>query len=208
MQTDQINLESTIDFYNRSANDLRQSYDNADMTELHKLLLKILPQKSRVVDIGFGSGRDLFFLKDHGFNVWGIDPAKQFIDIAKERFPDIVDHFYQSSLPDLRISHALAHSFDAVILVAVWMHLPKTVYKDSIEKIVSLLRPAGKIIISYSITPREGETERYFETVDSALLEKLCNANGCRKILQTENEDGLQKRLITWRTEVYEYDKP
>lgn len=208
MQKDQANLQTTIDFYNRSANDLRQSYDNADMSELHKLLLKILPQKSRVVDIGFGSGRDLSFLKDHGFDVWGIEPSRQFVNIAKERLPDIVDHFYQSSLPDLHISHALVHSFDAVILVAVWMHLPKAVYKDSIEKIVSLLCPSGKIIISYSVTPREGETERYFETVDSTLLEKLCKLNGCRKILQTENEDGLKNRSIRWRTEVYEYDKP
>lgn len=200
-------LQKTIDFYNRSANDLRQSYDNADMPELYKLLLQTLPSKSRVMDIGFGSGRDLAFLKNHGFDVWGVEPSRQFVKIAKERFPDIVDHFYQSSLPDLRVPHQLMRSFDAVILIAVWMHLPKTVYKDSIETIVSLLRPSGKIIISYSITPREGEAERYFENVDSALLEKLCEMNGCRKMFQAENEDGLQNRPIAWRTEVYEYDK-
>ena len=120
------------------------------------------------------------------------------------RFSEISDHFFPSALPDLHIPHELKHTFDAVILVAVWMHLPREAYERSVEQIISLLRPSGKVIISYSTTPREGETERYFEEVDSVLLNRLFEKHGCMRIARSESEDGLQARAIVWRTEVFE----
>ncbi len=207
MKTEEENLQSTIDYYERTAHELVPSYDTADMLEFHKLLLSNLIPESKILDIGFGSGRDISFFKEHGFDVWGIDPSQQFVNLAKKRFSDIDDHFYQGALPDLHILNELTHTFDTVILIAVWMHLPKTYYAASVAKICSLLRPDGKVIISYSITPRTGETERYFEDVDSKLLEELFNANKCTKILESTNEDGLQARPITWKTEVYHYDQ-
>ena len=133
------------------------------MSELHTLLLSNLSPQSKVLDIGFGSSRDLAFLKNNGFDIWGIDPSQKFVNHAKERFLDISNHFFKTSLPDLDIPQELLHSFDSVILIAVWMHLPKEIYADSVRSLCSLLKPKGKIILSYSITPRRGETERFFE---------------------------------------------
>ena len=195
---------STIDYYERNASALRHSYDAAEMSALHDVFLRYIVPGANVMDIGFGSGRDLAFLREHGYGIWGIDPSRQFVNIVRERFPDIPDHFYQSALPDLPIPHELKHTFDAVILIALWMHLPKAAYEQSVEQIVSLLRPSGRVIISYSITPREDETERYFEEVDSVLLNRLFERHGCTRIARSENGDGLQERAIMWRTEVFE----
>jgi len=200
-------VDSTTSYYNRSANNLIPAYETADMSELHAFLLSNLSPQSKVLDMGFGSGRDLAFLQDNGFNIWGIDPSQQFVDHAKERFSDITDHFLKASLPDLDISQELLHSFDSVILIAVWMHLPKEIYGDAIKSLCSLLKPYGKVILSYSITPRTGETERFFENVDSDLLQTLFEKHGCTKVATTTNKDGLGEREITWVTEAYSYDK-
>ena len=87
------------------------------------------------------------------------------------------------------------------------MHLPKNMYEDSIKSLCSLLKPHGKIVMSYGVTPRREETERYFEEVDNVRLETLFNKCGCTKKSSVTNQDGLKEREIMWTTEVYSYDK-
>lgn len=76
----------------------------------------------------------------------------------------------------------LQNSFDSIILVAVWMHLPKRTYNLSITSLCSFLKPYGKIILSYSVTPREEKSERYFENIDTKLLKTLFEEHGCTQI--------------------------
>ena len=203
----QEQIQSTIKYYNKSANKLYTSYENADMSPLHKLLLSNIEPKGNVLDIGFGSARDLAFLLEKGFNIWGIDPAEEFVNKAKQRFKNTNNRFIIASLPNLNVPVSFYRNFDAVILIALWMHLPREIYKDTVEVICSFLRPNAKVIISYSITARVGETERYFEEVDSRYLQELFENNGCIKIVNSSNSDGLGNREITWITEVYQYDK-
>lgn len=200
-------MNSTISYYNRVADDLIPAYESADMSKLHTFLLSNLTPNSKVMDIGFGSGRDLYFLQNNGFNIWGIDPSQKFVNHIKERFADISDHFSKASLPNLDIPKELLHTFDSVILIAVWMHLPKETYEDSIKSLCSLLKPQGKIILSYSITPRTGEEERYFENVDNSMLYMLFEKHGCKKVAITQNKDGMNEREIVWVTEAFSYDK-
>ena len=92
-------LNSTIEYYDHRADDLIPNYETADMSDLHTFLLSHQLPNSKVLDIGFGSGRDLSFLQDKGFEIWGIDPSQKFVDHAKERFPTISNHFFTTSLP-------------------------------------------------------------------------------------------------------------
>ncbi|MBT8343475.1 MAG: class I SAM-dependent methyltransferase [Sulfurovum sp.] len=207
MNQDQNLIESTINYYDQTAQELIPKYDAAEMSTLHHIFLENLTPKAKTLDIGFGSGRDLAFLKDKGFEVWGVDPSQQFVDNAKNSFNDISNHFFNSSLPVLNIPKELQRSFDSIILIAVWMHLPKSTYKSSIKSVCSFLKLHGKIILSYSITPREEVSERYFENIDSKLLQSLFEEHGCTQVSRNTNTDGLDEREITWITEVYNYDK-
>jgi len=207
MHSENPSLASTATYYYNNADNLISSYETANMSDLHTFLLSNLSPKSKVLDIGFASGRDLAFLQHNGFYIWGIDPSQKFVDHAKERFPDISNHFFQASLPNLDIPKKLLYSFDSVILIAVWMHLPKETYTNTIKSLCSLLKPHGKIILSYSVTPRKEETERYFANVDTELLKTLFKEQACTKINSITNDDGLGEREITWVTEAYSYDK-
>ena len=207
MNQDKYYIESTIRYYTQAAQTLIPAYDAAEMSTFYNILLKNLTPGSKVLDIGFGSGRDLAFLKDNEFEVWGADPSKQFVDHVKKRFDDISNHFFHTSLPALNLPKELGHSFDCIILVAVWMHLPKSTYEPSIKSLCSLLKPGGKIVLSYSTTPREEISDRYFESIDTKLLQALFEKYGCKQISKNINKDGLGEREITWVTEVYSYDK-
>ena len=207
MNSEKPYLDATKTYYDHNAYNLISAYETANMSELHAFLLSNLIPQSKVLDIGFGSGRDLAFLKNHGFDIWGIDPSQKFVDHVKKRFESTSDHFFKASLPDLDLPEELMHSFNNIVLIAVWMHLPKDLYTESIKSLCSLLKPKGRIILSYSITPRTGETERYFEDIDSNMLQNLFEKQGCKLVSRVSNKDGLGEREITWVTEAYSYDK-
>ncbi len=201
-------IKSTISFYENNANELISQYERANMSDLYTFLLENLLPEKRVLDIGFGSGRDLYFLQNHDFDIWGIDPSQNFVDHAKERFPLLKNHFYKASLPDLKgLSKNLSHSFENIILIALWMHIPKELYRETLQAILSLLKPQGRIVLSYSITPRTETTDRYFENVDREYLHRLFENEECSLISEIANKDGLGEREITWVTEAYAYDK-
>jgi SAM-dependent methyltransferase len=54
--------QSTIDYYNQNADKLAELYETADMSSVHRLLVRFLREKGSVLEIGCGSGRDAAFL--------------------------------------------------------------------------------------------------------------------------------------------------
>ncbi len=197
---------NTIDFYNTKSTQLIERYDNAKMSSLHQLLLKYIPPKGKVLDIGFGSGRDLQFLYDHGYDIWGTDPAKKFVENAKIRFSKNRDHFFEEGIPFQKKELEEMFQFDAIISIAVWMHLRQDQYAEAVENITSVSKPSGVVVISYSKGKREDEDERYFEDVNLKNLIKLFLAKDFKLIETVENEDSLKRNSLSWVTVVFKHD--
>jgi len=61
-------MMATLKFYESNVGILSERYESADMIMLHNQLLKYIPAKSKVIDIGFGSGRDLAYLRSNGLD--------------------------------------------------------------------------------------------------------------------------------------------
>jgi SAM-dependent methyltransferase len=77
-----------------------------------KRITDLLPAKSRVLDLGVGTGRELPALLDAGHDVIGVDVAPEMIEICARRSRPIEIHladFWRDALPFPQ------HSFDAVI---------------------------------------------------------------------------------------------
>ena len=53
---------STIHYYGENSEKLAATYETADMSAIHGLLLRFLFEKARVLEVGCGSGRDAAFL--------------------------------------------------------------------------------------------------------------------------------------------------
>jgi len=196
---------STTSFYNSNAIQLIDRYNNAEMTSLHTLLLKYIPKDSTVLDIGFGSGRDLQFLKDNNYNIWGIDPSEKFVQNIKRRFPDISNQFVQSAVPYSIDSPPFPVKFDAIITIAVWMHLKKENYEDVVKSIISVARDQASIIISYSEGSR-ADDERCFENVDLDYIIRIFQQYNFRLVETITTKDSLNRDTLTWSTVILKHD--
>ena len=195
----------TVDYYNTNVENLVARYDNADMSQLHQLLLKYIPKNSTVLDIGFGSGRDLDFLQSYSYDIWGMDPSTKFVENAKNRFPTKKDQFFEAGVPFNKNNIDLSRAFDAVTSIAMWMHLRHKEYKNAVESIVSVLNNSSTVIISYSEGSRVGD-ERYFEDVDLEYMTQLFKDKGFSLIEKVTNGDSLDRDSLTWITVIYQHD--
>ena len=52
--------------------------DDARAKAIRKVNEKYLPKKALILDIGFGSGRDMIYFKSIGYEVEGIDTSLEF----------------------------------------------------------------------------------------------------------------------------------
>lgn len=192
----------TQQFYENHSYDLIARYDSADMSALHQLLAKHIFSKSKIIDIGFGSGRDLAFLRSNGHDIYGIDPVEAFVLQAQHRFTDISEHFRIGSFLSSDISSDWLNSFDAVISIAVWMHLKADERPKALNAIKSLLKPNGIAVMSFSLGGRDSDDERYFEPLElQEVIHEFIEA-GFSLVESLFSNDSLGRDSIQWATVV------
>lgn len=197
---------TTQEFYESNAKSLIDRYESADMSILHHKLIMSIPADSKIIDIGFGSGRDLAFMQSKGYDIYGIDPVEVFVDQAKNRFIDIAEHFRIGSFLSTDFPSDWVNTFDAVISIAVWMHLIVDEYIDAIETIKSLLKPNGTVVLSFSLGGRESNDGRHFELLK---LQDIINEfvkYGFTLVDSECTHDSLGRDSIQWATVVFKYD--
>ncbi|MFX0195832.1 MAG: class I SAM-dependent methyltransferase [Candidatus Hodarchaeota archaeon] len=99
-------------------------------------------EKGKLLDIGCGSGQFLAKMKDLGWEVTGVEPDKQAVKVARERFGLCVrqgmleDHgFPNDTFQAITMNHVIEHLCDPI---------------GTLQECERLLRPNGKLII---VTP-------------------------------------------------------
>jgi SAM-dependent methyltransferase len=196
---------NTHNFYKKNSNSLINIYDNVDMNTLYNLFDKYLIDKSKILDIGFGSTRDLRYLYSKGHDIWGIDPTIGFVNNAKNIFKDKSSHFFTGLLPNLFNQKNFNENFDAIICIAVLMHLNHNEYEESIINMIKLVKQNSIIIISYSIGERKVNDEREFYEINTKLLFSLFEKYNLNLIDKSVNSDSLNRDELTWETLVLKY---
>lgn len=192
-------------FYSKNYDSLIKKYNSANMSTLYTLFDKYITKNANVLDIGFGSCRDLLYLDNLGCKVYGIDETKEFVENAQKVFPTKESNFYQASLPNLINNNFFNKKFDAIICIAVWMHLKYEEYEKSIKNIVTLLDTEATLVISYSKGIREINDDRNFIEINEELLFRLLKKYNLKLIYKTHNEDSLSRNELVWETIILKY---
>ena len=188
----------TFNFYSNNYLSLIEQYDSIE-PPLKSLFKKYIKPNYRVLDIGFGSGRDLKYIRDNlNADCYGVDSCREFVNYLKkdEYFKNRV---FLGVLPDIGLYRNL--KFNAILLIAVIMHLTKDKVELSIKNIRKILYDRGLVIISYSTKPRDKD-KRFFEDLRGNFIQKTFIKYGFELIEKKESFDSL-KRGIEWRSEVY-----
>jgi SAM-dependent methyltransferase len=111
-----------------------------DMSEQYELFMKYVPKGSKILDAGFGSGRDIAFFMQY-YDVTGIDLSNEFVSYVKE---NIHPNVYQMDILNLKFNE----KFDAIWACASLVHLHLNSFKLAMENFNGCLNESGKLYIS------------------------------------------------------------
>lgn len=96
-----------------------------------------------VVEIGCGPGVDSFFLHSSGLNVTATDFSPEFINIVRERYPDIRAHQMDMTTPDLPLN-----AYDGVYAFASFIHIPRNEAPKTLIGFCNVLKKGGVLFLS------------------------------------------------------------
>jgi len=153
----------TLDYYSRNAAILAERYASVEVSPIEPLIGNLEPG-SKVLDVGCGTGRDLRFLIQKGFDAYGVDPSSEMLDEAGKSLRtngcSIEGRLAVGGLPDLSMWES--EEFDAVFCTAVLMHIPEESIFDAAYELRRVLKIGGSLFVSVSESRPDidGETRR------------------------------------------------
>jgi SAM-dependent methyltransferase len=206
--------EATLEYYDRNAGACSARYESADMSHLDHLLLRHLPQHgARVLELGCGSGREAAFLVQHGHDVRAVDASEGMIAEALRRHPELANRLSREAMPLPEGSPLFAEVFDAVLAIALLMHIPDSELFETILQFKKLLRPLAVVFVSVSAGRPEIGTDgrepggRLFRERPTEELQLLFERLGFRLAARYQTPDALHRSMM-WVSLIFHLDEP
>ena len=199
--------QSTLQYYEENAELLANRYNSADLSALHNILQRWLPPQGGVLEIGCGSGRDALFMKSLGCHVTALDGSPSMAKITQKAFCD-------SGVEDVRVFSApfplpsdhflLKEAFDAVVSIAMLMHLPDHELFGFANQVACLLKEKGIFICSFCSGKRISSEKRLYIDREPGKIRLLFERLGFQFLHQAETSDGLGRDMY-WHTLIFAY---
>lgn len=102
----------------------------------------------RILDFGCGQGGALRFFDKHGFDVYGVDIAKNDIAAAQRRMPHIADHFQVIDPKPDEAQLFFGGDMDVVISIQTLDFLSNSDFDKAIRCLYNNMKPGAKIYAS------------------------------------------------------------
>ncbi|MCU7818146.1 MAG: class I SAM-dependent methyltransferase [gamma proteobacterium symbiont of Lucinoma myriamae] len=200
-------MDQTLQFYKKNNERLVQQYDSVNFKAVHQDWLAYLPSKDAlIVDVGAGSGRDVFWLAEHGYKVVAVDPVIEFFEQFKKKskgsFRDDQIKWVVDSLPDLSKLENYKNQVSMILLSAVWMHLTTQERINSFQTFSTLNNQHGLLVITlrYGASP----DERLMYPVSIAEIKSLATQYHYQIKTIERSDDQLSRTEVFWETIVLE----
>jgi SAM-dependent methyltransferase len=121
------------------------------------MLINVLPQRARVLDIGCGGGVPVTSTLARHASVIGVDISAAQVEQARDRVPEATvvrgDIMEQSFEPS---------SFDGVVSFYALFHLPREQHRPLLERVARWLSPGGHLLATVTDDGHPGYTEGDF----------------------------------------------
>ncbi len=193
----------TVKYYDDNADSMFAMYASAESGIRDYFKLAFSPG-SEILDIGSGSGRDLDFLIKEQYDAYGAEPSNNLRKLATSQSPQLKDRIYDGGLPEL--AENIGRKFDGILCSAVFQHIPQERQFDAAFDIRNLLKPNGRLLISFpkgrpgiDAIGRDEHGRLYTKLIPEA-IELLFERLGFQLIGRWENADSLGRPGFSWIT--------
>jgi len=135
-------LAKTIEYYQVNAASYAEQTQDVDMQQAYDAFLLLLPNGGTILDIGCGSGRDLKYFKDRGYDTQAIEPAPALAEIARERSGALVREILVEDL-------TAEKTYDGIWACASLLHIPRCMLPSVINRLINALKPGGVLYMCF-----------------------------------------------------------
>ena len=162
-------------YYDINAKEYIESTINCDMSIHYEKYLKYLPNKGKILDVGFGSGRDMIYFKSLGYDVYGIDTSISFVNnMLKQGF-----NVECISICDLNIKD----EYDGIWACASLLHINRENLEKAIIKCINSLKENGVLYCSFKHGDKEIiKDDRYFNYINEEIINIIAIKNNFKII--------------------------
>lgn len=187
---------TTIDAYNRYARlydeEVVDFWKNFPQSFLSRFSVHM--PGTRVLDVGSGSGRDALLLRELGYQVVCQDGSESMVAMTKKLgFESVVADFSAIDFP--------ATSFDGVWAYTSLIHIPKEDAARVIQRLRTLLKPNGVLVIGVIEGLAAGmvtrktmpDATRYFKNYTRQELRSLIGPLGFEFLYEDDYRPGSKK---------------
>ena len=183
----------TEQYYKDNSQDFFDSTVGADVTPLYDHFLKYVPEKSYILDLGCGSGRDTRAFLEKGYRVDAIDGSKELCALASEYTGIEVKHMDYTSID-------CENKYDAIWACASLLHVGSGQLPQVIEKLCRALRPSGVFYMSFKYGESEGERDgRFFlDMTEEKFHAIMKQVNGSTLVEEWYSEDVRRGKDVSW----------
>lgn len=187
-------VNTTIDYYNRNAQEYYDRTISADMSDALEQFTKYVRPGGRIVDVGCGSGRDIRYFLNAGFEAEGIDASEELCVLARESTGAMITcTTIQEWTPE--------HPYDGIWANASLLHMTLGEVSAFIERLPDMLTENGAAYMSFKSGIQTGvDAEgRYYSNMPLDTLRDMINATSALIIQDAwESNDALNRDGFTW----------
>lgn len=152
-----MDYKSTIEYYNRSAQDFYKSTVNVEFNTMQDSFLAKLKKGDCILDFGCGSGRDTKYFIEQGYQVEAVDGSMELCKLASEYAGIKVKNMFFDELSEVE-------KYDGIWACSSILHLPVKELAEVMKKMVVALKKEGIIYTSFKYGTFAGERNGRFFT--------------------------------------------
>lgn len=187
------------DFYDRNSLSYFQQTACIVPEAFLKPFTEFLPPRSKIFDVGCGSGRDLLWLRKRGYQAKGLERSPALAKLAS------VHSGCEVFVGDFMVWDFAAHPVDGILLIGALVHIPHESLAETLIRIADGLKPEGKVLLT--IKEGRGVSERQdgrvFYLWEEGDLRGLLISNGF-EVLHFQRDVSAVRDEDIWLTYVLE----
>ena len=183
-------MNRTVDYYNQHSKEYFEATRSTDMSDLYEAFLPYLHAGGKILDVGCGSGRDLKYFKEHGYEAEGVDASEELCRLASE--------YSGCKMTCCRIEDFTTEKrYDGIWCCASLLHLDDEALRQFFCKCAYWLTENGILFLSVKtgITDGPDGNGRWFRDFDEEKLTKLLEGSSklsLERVFFTEDKGGRQ----------------